>query len=59
MQSAGLGGMEVSESNRIIDIHPLEKSIQLQHAGGTISGNFISSLSGLGLDAANSMLTLF
>jgi len=59
MQFAGLGGMEVSESNRITDIHPLEQSTQLQHASGTTSGNFLSSLSGLGLDAANSMLALF
>ncbi len=59
VQSAGLGGMEVSESSRISDNHPLEQSTQLQHAGGTTSGNFLSSLSGLGLDAANSTLALF
>lgn len=59
VQSAGLGGMEVSESSRITDSHPLEQSTQLQHAGGTTSGNFLSSLGGLGLDAANSMLALF
>jgi hypothetical protein len=39
--------------------HPLEHSTQLQHAGGTTSSNFISSLGGLGLDATNSMLALF
>jgi hypothetical protein len=59
VQSAGLGGMEVSESSGITDSHPLEQSTQLQHAGGTTSGNFLSSLGGLGLDAANSMLALF
>jgi len=59
VQSAGLGGMEVSESSSITNIHPLEQSIQLQHAGGTTSGNFLSSLGGLGLDVANSMLALF
>jgi hypothetical protein len=59
VQSAGLGGMEVSESSRITDSHPLEQSTQLQHADGTTSGNFLSSLGGLGLDAANSMLSLF
>jgi hypothetical protein len=59
VQSAGLGGMDVSESSRITDSHPLEQSTQLQHAGGTTSGHFLSSLGGLGLDAANSMLALF
>jgi len=59
MQFAGLGGMEVSESNKITDSHPLEQSIQLQHVSGTTSGNFLSSLGGLGLDATNSMLALF
>jgi len=51
--------MEVSESNRITNNHPLEKSTQLQLAGGITSGNFFSSLGGLGLDATNSMLALF
>jgi hypothetical protein len=51
--------MEVSESNKITNNHPLEQSNQLQHAGGTTSSNFLSFLSGLGLDAANSMLALF
>jgi hypothetical protein len=59
VQSAGLGGMEVSESNKITNSHPLEQSTQLQHAGGTTSCNFLSSLGGLGLDAANSMLEFF
>jgi len=58
MQFAGLGGMEVSESSIITDNHPLEQSTQLQHAGGTTSSNFLSSLGGLGLDVANSMLAL-
>jgi hypothetical protein len=51
--------MEVSESSRIINNHPLEQSTQLQHAGGTTLSNFLSFLSGLGLDVANSMLVLF
>jgi hypothetical protein len=59
MQFAGLGGMEVSESRRITNSHPLEQSTQLQHAGGTTSSSFFSFFSGLGLDAANSMLALF
>jgi len=59
VQSAGLGGMEVNESSRITNSHPLEQSIQLQHAGGTMLGNFLSSFAGLGLDATNSMLALF
>ncbi len=59
VQSASLGGMQVSESNKIRDNHPLEQSTQLQHASGTTSGNFLSSLGGLGLDATNSMLAFF
>jgi len=59
VQSIGLRGMEVSESNKITNNHPLEQSTQLQRASGTTSGNFFSSLRGLGLDATNSMLSLF
>jgi len=51
--------MEVSESSRITNNHPLEQSTQLQHDDGTTSCNFLSFLSGLGLDATNSMLALF
>jgi hypothetical protein len=51
--------MEVNESSKITDNHPLEQSTQLQHAGGTTSCNFLSSLDGLGLDAINSMLEFF
>jgi hypothetical protein len=51
--------MEVSESSRITNNHPLEQSTQLEHAGGTTLSNFLSSLDGFGLDAANSMLALF
>ncbi len=58
MQSACLGGMEVSENNKIIDNHPLEQSTQMQHVGGTTLGNFFSFFGGLGLDATNSMLAL-
>jgi hypothetical protein len=59
VQFASLGGMEVNGSSRIIDSHPLEQSIQLQHANGTTLGNFLSSLGGLGLNVANSMLAFF
>jgi len=59
VQSVGLGGMEVNESSRITNNHPLEQSTWLQHVGGTTSGNFLSSFGGLGLDVANSMLALF
>jgi hypothetical protein len=59
VQFASLGGMEVSESNRITNNRPLEQSTRLQHAGGTTLDNFLSSLRGLGLDVANSMLALF
>jgi hypothetical protein len=51
--------MEVNESSRITDNHPLEQSTRLQHVGGTTSSNFLSSFDGLGLDVANSMLALF
>jgi hypothetical protein len=51
--------MEVSESIKITNSHPLEQSTQLQHVDGTTSGNFLSFLNGLGLDVANSMLALF
>jgi hypothetical protein len=59
MQFVGLRGMEVNESSRITNNHPLQQSTQLQHASGTTSGNFLLSLGGLGLDIANSMLALF
>jgi hypothetical protein len=65
-QSGGLGGMGIGDI-RITDIQqqqqPLEQS-QLHGVGGGggddgASGNFLSYLGGLGLDAGNSMLALF
>jgi hypothetical protein len=65
-QSGGLGSMGISDI-RITDIQqqqqPLEQG-QLHGVGGGggddgASGNFLSYLGGLGLDAGNSMLALF